>query len=253
MINYYSWIQKFQSSEQEKSDMLKKVTELTDRMMEMEMRLEGEQQQVMKLKSESGTLIENFNNQTQRNAELDETVQKLKQELKELAENRALEIQELKEKHKKEISQLRQQSQNEKQLRHDLKIEIQSSPTTPTSPLPSASDGNPKRNISGLAIGQLNSQLKQSKGQIQILENQVSILIRERDETTKQLVELEQQFETLNPLIEQTSSLKVELAELENRYSTVLELLGEKEEKILELEADIVDMKEAFRQCVMKE
>jgi hypothetical protein len=39
---------------------------------------------------------------------------------------------------------------------------------------------------------------------------------------------------------------------LNERYNTVLELLGEKEEKVAELEHDIRDIKEAYREELQK-
>ena len=47
--------------------------------------------------------------------------------------------------------------------------------------------------------------------------------------------------------------IEKEVEELKGRYSVVLELLGEREERVRELEEDIEDMKEAFKIQLNKE
>lgn len=42
-------------------------------------------------------------------------------------------------------------------------------------------------------------------------------------------------------------NLRTELAALKQRHTAALELLGEKEEKLDELKADLVDMKQLYR------
>jgi uncharacterized coiled-coil DUF342 family protein len=73
------------------------------------------------------------------------------------------------------------------------------------------------------------------------------MLTQSRDALTAQLVELTQTNEELLAKSEKYDSLKGEMEELDQKYLTVLELLGEKEEKIMELQQDILDIKEAFR------
>lgn len=66
------------------------------------------------------------------------------------------------------------------------------------------------------------------------------------------MVELEHENDQLKEKLSSMSLLETELESLDEKYNTVLELLGEKEERILELEHDIVDMKEAFRSQLVK-
>ena len=65
------------------------------------------------------------------------------------------------------------------------------------------------------------------------------------------MVELEGENETFKEKLSSMETLKTELLELDEKYNTVLELLGEKEERIEELNQDIVDMKEAFRAQIL--
>jgi TATA element modulatory factor len=82
---------------------------------------------------------------------------------------------------------------------------------------------------------------------MQSLELRISMLTQSRDELTTQLVELTQSNEALLKQVKKSELDKLELQELDQKYSTLLEMLGEKEEKILELEHDIADMKDVFR------
>jgi hypothetical protein len=77
------------------------------------------------------------------------------------------------------------------------------------------------------------------------------MLSQSRDALTGDLVELSQTNEELQTKAEKYDTLKVDMDELEQKYLTVLELLGEKEEKIMELQQDILDIKEAFRTKIM--
>lgn len=100
-------------------------------------------------------------------------------------------------------------------------------------------------------IAALQSQLKNNKAQVQSLEIQIELMTATRNETTDQLVTLEHEIEHLRNEASSTALMKEEMLRLEEQNGTLLEMLGEKEEKILELGFDISDMKEAFRSTIM--
>ena len=75
----------------------------------------------------------------------------------------------------------------------------------------------------------------------------MSLLNQSRDTITTQLVDLERENERLKLQIDKAEVLRQELNSLDEKYNTLLEMLGEKEERIMELEQDIVDMREAFK------
>ncbi len=101
--------------------------------------------------------------------------------------------------------------------------------------------------------------MKQGKAQIQSLEIQIQYLTQNRgifvvnllDDITLQLMELEKENDVLRVHSENTTLLKVELAQLNEKYNTLLELVGEKEEVIMELQQDIQDMREAFKKSIL--
>lgn len=92
--------------------------------------------------------------------------------------------------------------------------------------------------------------LRQRVGEVQSLQKQ----LREKEEGTKALAEevvsLTGQLETLSKQVKDAPSVKDRLDELEKRHATLLELLGEREERIGEVEADLFDVKEMYKEQV---
>jgi len=65
-----------------------------------------------------------------------------------------------------------------------------------------------------------------------------------------EIVRLRKVISSLQTEMSSSSSLQAELNDLKTRYSTALEIIGSKEEEIVELRADVLDMKNAFRQQI---
>jgi hypothetical protein len=70
-----------------------------------------------------------------------------------------------------------------------------------------------------------------------------------------EVLKLSNENEELHKVINDHSLVDIETQKVQKRYETVLEMIGEKSEKIIELEADILDMKEVFKEqleCLLK-
>ncbi|KAL9049704.1 MAG: hypothetical protein Q9162_007076 [Coniocarpon cinnabarinum] len=72
----------------------------------------------------------------------------------------------------------------------------------------------------------------------------------QRDEARKEIVSLMQEVEAKRDLDSKIEKLEGELAETRRRYAASLEMLGEKEEKVDELQADVTDLKKIYRELV---
>lgn len=72
----------------------------------------------------------------------------------------------------------------------------------------------------------------------------------QRDEAREEVVELMREIEEKRALDQKVGTLEKELKEMEQRYETTLELLGEKTEKVEELEGDVADLKKIYRELV---
>ncbi|KAL8970660.1 MAG: hypothetical protein Q9183_001408 [Haloplaca sp. 2 TL-2023] len=72
----------------------------------------------------------------------------------------------------------------------------------------------------------------------------------QRDEAREQIVGLMKEAEEKRAVDAKASKLEGEVEELNARYQTTLEMLGEKSEKVDELKADVADLKEMYRELV---
>jgi hypothetical protein len=82
----------------------------------------------------------------------------------------------------------------------------------------------------------------------QRLQEQLAAAERGRDDAAEQLFAALQQRDALQRELGSVESLKQQRQELERKVDVALELLGERNERIEQLEDDIVDMKRIFRE-----
>jgi predicted nucleic acid-binding Zn-ribbon protein len=72
----------------------------------------------------------------------------------------------------------------------------------------------------------------------------------QRDESRQQVVDLMRELEEKQLSASRVQELEAELKDLDQRYQTTLEMLGEKSEQVEELDADIADLKKIYRELV---
>ncbi|KAI0526093.1 hypothetical protein F5B22DRAFT_268400 [Xylaria bambusicola] len=72
----------------------------------------------------------------------------------------------------------------------------------------------------------------------------------QRDEARGEIVALIQELETSKTATKRVDELEKEMAEINSRYQTTLEMLGEKSELVEELRADVQDVKAMYRDLV---
>ena len=80
--------------------------------------------------------------------------------------------------------------------------------------------------------------------------DELSRLSTQRDESREQVVVLMKELEEKRGLGERVGALEEELKEVQERYLTTLEMLGEKSERVEELKADVQDVKQMYRDLV---
>ncbi|KAI4127793.1 MAG: hypothetical protein LQ338_003022 [Usnochroma carphineum] len=80
--------------------------------------------------------------------------------------------------------------------------------------------------------------------------DELARLSTQRDEAREQVVGLMKEAEEKGAADAEAKKLKEEVEELNARYLTTLEMLGEKSEKVDELMADVADLKEMYRELV---
>ncbi|KAJ2761039.1 hypothetical protein H4S06_001415 [Coemansia sp. BCRC 34490] len=84
--------------------------------------------------------------------------------------------------------------------------------------------------------------------QIASLKAQLQAALKQKNEFSESLVELSQELEAARTENSQLKGSARELDELKRRHKTALEMLGEKTEQVVELQHDISEMREAYKQ-----
>ena len=80
--------------------------------------------------------------------------------------------------------------------------------------------------------------------------DELSRLATQRDDARKEVVSLMTEIEEKRGLDKQVGKLQQDVSQVQDRYQTTLEMLGEKTERVEELEADVADLKKMYRELV---
>ncbi|KAL3449526.1 TATA element modulatory factor 1 TATA binding-domain-containing protein [Aspergillus insuetus] len=80
--------------------------------------------------------------------------------------------------------------------------------------------------------------------------DELARITAQRDESRQQVVELMREVEEKRSSDTRIQELEQKLQEIDGRYETTLEMLGEKSEQVEELQADIADLKKIYRELV---
>jgi len=80
--------------------------------------------------------------------------------------------------------------------------------------------------------------------------DELARLTSQRDEARQEVVELMREVEEKRRADQRIQDLEATVSQLDQRYQTTLEMLGEKSEQVEELKADIADLKKIYRELV---
>ncbi|KAK9235595.1 TATA element modulatory factor 1 TATA binding-domain-containing protein [Lipomyces kononenkoae] len=94
-------------------------------------------------------------------------------------------------------------------------------------------------------IRRLSSELASAK-------EELAILARDRDQARDEIVELLREVKDKREVATKCAELQTQMDELRSREQTTLELLGEKTERVTELENDVADLKMMYRQQIQE-
>lgn len=84
------------------------------------------------------------------------------------------------------------------------------------------------------------------------LNDELARLSAQRDEAREEVLTLMREIEQKREVDEKVKRLETEVTEINERYQTTLEMLGEKSEQVDELRADVADMKSIYRELLDK-
>jgi len=98
-----------------------------------------------------------------------------------------------------------------------------------------------------LRMQRLQAKLKLKTGEVQSLKLQLAAVERSRDTLAEEMVRLTDQTQKLKKEVANNPVLQRKVEELQLKQDLLLDLLGEKEERVDELEADIEEVKTVYR------
>lgn len=100
---------------------------------------------------------------------------------------------------------------------------------------------------SGFVSDHIQLALQQKEGEVRALQEQIALLETSKANLQDELVKLTNSNELLKKEVSKLQQTQVQLADLTKRYETALVLIGEKEEQVEELKADIQDLKQTYK------
>ncbi|KAJ8773444.1 hypothetical protein K2173_004274 [Erythroxylum novogranatense] len=102
----------------------------------------------------------------------------------------------------------------------------------------------------GMTPGAFEAALRQKEGELASYMSRLASMESIRDSLAEELVKMTAQCEKLRTESALLPGIRAELEALRRRHSAALELMGERDEELEELRADIVDLKEMYREQV---
>eukprot|EP00850_Spirogloea_muscicola_P023114 SM000329S12577 [mRNA] locus=s329:100171:106397:- [translate_table: standard] len=114
---------------------------------------------------------------------------------------------------------------------------------------------SPSPSFSGLGVraatqAQLDMLLRQKEGELASYSSRIAALESTRDSLAEELVNSTTLTESLRAEVASLPGLRAELEALRRRHSSALELMGERDEQVEELRADLHDVKQMYREQI---
>ncbi|AAF09048.1 unknown protein; 70672-76070 [Arabidopsis thaliana] len=230
------------------------------------------------LRAEQGQLSKSLEKERQRAAENRQEYLAAKEEADTL-EGRAnqleVEIRELRRKHKQELQEvllhnelIQKDLEREKASRLDLERTARINSSAVSEQLPIARQNSAFENdkfsekrsmpeatmspyyMKSITPSAYEATLRQKEGELASYMTRLASMESIRDSLAEELVKMTAECEKLRGEADRVPGIKAELEALRQRHAAALELMGERDEELEELRADIVDLKEMYREQV---
>lgn len=99
-------------------------------------------------------------------------------------------------------------------------------------------------------VERMSAKIRQLESEKVTVREELARISKQRDEARAEIVALMGEMENQKKAAERVAELERQVAEVNERYETTLELLGEKSEEVDELKADVQDLKDMYRDLV---
>ncbi|KAG1453171.1 hypothetical protein G6F46_009666 [Rhizopus delemar] len=98
----------------------------------------------------------------------------------------------------------------------------------------------------------LQADIHQLQNQVDFYQTQLQSLTQSKNELSEEALSMSQEIDQLRIKVKKTVHLQQEHDQLNARYQTLLELLGERTEEVQELKADLADVKDMYRTQIVE-
>ncbi|KAJ2667438.1 TATA element modulatory factor 1 [Coemansia sp. RSA 1199] len=112
----------------------------------------------------------------------------------------------------------------------------------------SSADSQPVQSDTSTSASAAHGATKKLSSQVTSLKAQLQTALRQKDEYSRNLVDLSIETEKLRADAARREELGKELETLKHRHETALEMLGEKTEELMDLQSDMDDMRKVYKQ-----
>ncbi|KAJ8606982.1 hypothetical protein MRB53_040579 [Persea americana] len=112
-------------------------------------------------------------------------------------------------------------------------------------------------NVSGAGptvqlVERMSAAVRRLEGEKAARKDELALVASQRDEARDQIVLLMREVEDVRNQKARTAELEKDLSGVQQRYDACLEMLGEREEEVDELKADVVELKKIYRELVQE-
>jgi predicted RNase H-like nuclease (RuvC/YqgF family) len=256
---------RIQTAEDERKKAIEKDERLRKDLHELTEKLETSESQVEELEQTVTTLSALVETDKAARKELEERVQQLILEKEELNKKEIKDQEGL----KNQYQRLMKERLNEERKQYELKLKAATAAVqeveehtpiinrvTSTASVSSRSsfDSNSTAPaiVSSILTERLQANIRQLENQISFYQTQLSSSTQSRDELSEEVVAMTQEIEQLRKESKKRLDLDKEYKDLDGRYQTLLELLGERTEQVEELKADLQDVKEMYKSQIIE-
>ena len=231
------------------------IDSLNKHIKELEQELELAKVEIANLKAEMESNLSS-------KKELEHTIQSLIKEKKQLVEKESKDQEIL----KSQYQRLMREKLTEEKRQFELRLKAErasnaspnhievavSSPSIKSSRSSFDSNSTATPVSSTILVERLQANIRQLENQLSFYQTQLQSSSQSRDELSDEVLNMSQETEELRKQLKKTLELERQHNDLNQRYQTLLELLGERTEEVQELKADLLDVKEMYKNQILE-
>jgi predicted RNase H-like nuclease (RuvC/YqgF family) len=260
---FVSMILRMQSAELERSKTVEKQAKLQSEITQVTERLTKAELDLSVLEKENETLKDYSQSEKNIQKELQESIDTLTKEKDELVAKETQTQETL----KTQYQRLMKERINEEKKQFELRLKAErakwdklSVPKEDELPEPAQISSNnsvssrssfetssASHAVSSILVERLQANIRQLENQLSFYQTQLQSSSQSRDELSEEVLSMSIEIEDLRKQTKKAADKDKQLKELNDRYQTLLELLGERTEQVEELKADLNDVKEMYR------